>query len=475
VRVAAALRGACASALLAAPGAHAHGFGQRYDLPIPLSLYVTGAALIVAVSCVMLAFFVRAPSRDLEEARFRVLTESQAGTFAARLALALVRSLAVAAYLLVVIAGFFGNQNPFKNIAPVAVWALWWVGMAYVSALVGDVWKIVNPLATIFRAAQRLGVRPLNRPLARRIGVWPAVALYLIFIWTEIAWDASDHPASLAVAIVGYSLITWLGMFVFGAAAWLDHGEVFTRVFGTIARFSPSDIRLFDGRLVEWKLRPYAVGLLGREPIEASEVALVILILASVSFDGFMETPAWAAFAENADPAFMSVRTLGIVVAPLVFLAVYGVFCVLIAWTGNLGEAPGARVPARRVAGLFALTLVPIAIAYQIAHYLSFLAMAGQYAIPLASDPFGLGWDLFGTARYFVRLGLVDARAVWYVSVAAIVAGHIAALYLGHLLSLREFARRRTALRSQCPMLVLMVSYTMLSLWIIAQPIVTSR
>src|SRR5438034_9870487 len=106
VRGAAALRGAFASALLAAPGAHAHGFGQRYDLPIPLSLYVTGAALTVAVSCVMLAFLVRAPSQGLGEARFRVLTESQASTFAVRVALALVRSVAVALYLLVVIAGF---------------------------------------------------------------------------------------------------------------------------------------------------------------------------------------------------------------------------------------------------------------------------------------------------------------------------------------------------------------------------------
>jgi uncharacterized membrane protein len=96
--------------------------------------------------------------------------------------------------------------------------------------------------------------------------------------------------------------------------------------------------------------------------------------------------------------------------------------------------------------------------------------MAAQYLIPLASDPFGLGWDLFGTRNYFVR-GLIDARVVWYVSVAAIVAGHIAALYIAHSQALREFPDRRSAQRSQWPMLVLMVGYTMLSLWIIAQPI----
>ena len=101
--------------------------------------------------------------------------------------------------------------------------------------------------------------------------------------------------------------------------------------------------------------------------------------------------------------------------------------------------------------------------------------MAAQYLVPLASDPMGLGWDLFGTVNYFVRPGWVDARVVWNVSVAAIVVGHVAAVYLAHLQALQEFTDRRAALRSQYPMLGLMVGYTMLSLWIIAQPIVSSR
>ena len=95
----------------------------------------------------------------------------------------------------------------------------------------------------------------------------------------------------------------------------------------------------------------------------------------------------------------------------------------------------------------------------------------GAVACP---DPLGRGWDLFGTVNHFVRPGWVDARVVWNVSVAAIVTGHVAAIYLAHRQALQEFAGRRAAVRSQYPMLALMVGYTMLSLWIIAQPIVTS-
>ncbi len=162
-------------------------------------------------------------------------------------------------------------------------------------------------------------------------------------------------------------------------------------------------------------------------------------------------------------------QTAGVAGAPLLFVGVYLIFCRLTAWSG------GARVPAARVAGLFVLTLVPIAIAYHLAHYLSFLVVAWQYLISLASDPFGLGWDLFGTKNHFVRIGLVDARAVWYLSVGAIVIGHVMAVYLAHCVALQAYSDRRVALRSQWPMVALMVCYTMTSLWIIAQPIVTTR
>jgi hypothetical protein len=193
-----------------------------------------------------------------------------------------------------------------------------------------------------------------------------------------------------------------------------------------------------------------------------------------------METPLWAGLLEYYAPSAQGlesdsgaarawVQTAGVIGAPLLFVAVYIVVCRLIAWGG------GARVPVSRIAGLYVLTLVPIAIAYHLAHYLSFLAMAGQYLIPLASDPFGFGWDLFGTKNHFIRIGLVDARAVWYIAIGAIVTGHIVAVYLAHCVALKANSDRRAALRSQWPMVALMVCYTMTSLWIIAQPIVTTR
>ena len=137
--------------------------------------------------------------------------------------------------------------------------------------------------------------------------------------------------------------------------------------------------------------------------------------------------------------------------------------------------ASDATLTANHVARRFVLTLLPIAIAYHVAHYLPFLLLAGQLVIPLASDPFGAGWDLLGTSLYRIDVVIVDARFIWYTAVTAIVIGHVLAVYLAHVTAGRVFGNARRAVRSQFPMALLMVGYTMLSLWILAQPVVETR
>ena len=148
----------------------------------------------------------------------------------------------------------------------------------------------------------------------------------------------------------------------------------------------------------------------------------------------------------------------------------------LFAWmmAAAAGPSDAEPVSAGQVARLFVLSLIPIALAYHLAHYISFLLLAGQLIIPLVSDPFGFGWDLFGTADYRLDIAVVNARMVWYTAVAAIVVGHMVAVYLAHIAAMRVYADTRRALRGQIPMLALMVGYTTFSLWILSQPIVKS-
>ena len=466
----------CASA------ACAHGFGPRYDLPLPLSFYVWGAGTTVALSFVVMAWFLRRP-HDLD--RFRIEWNRRGGLLDAMLPS--VRALAVILLILVIVAGWFGSQDPVRNIAPVMIWIIGWVAMSFVCALVGNVWEAINPWDTVFAAAENIyrRVRPgaalgLAKPYPDKLGVWPAFLLFVGFAWMELVWSGKSVPADLAVALLIYSLLTWLGMFVFGRDVWLRHGEFLTLVFGIFARFGPV-VRAPDRRCA---LRPHAVGLLEPLPLSFSMVALVVALLATVTFDGFLETPLWArvdfavldrapdsalgmALGLREDQAVRIVRTFALVVCLALFIGAYAGFCWLTAAAAGQREVSAGLVVRRLV-----FTLVPIALAYHVAHYFSFLLIGGQYAIPRLSDPFGWGWDLFGTARYEIDIGIVTPWLQWTVAVVAVVLGHVIAVYLAHVTALQVFSERTAALKSQFPMLALMVGYTMISLWILAQPIV---
>ena len=472
----------------------AHGFGQRYDLPLPLDLYIWGAAATVALSFVLAGLFLRVSGERDSVLQLDLLHFRVGRMLAHPLLVESLRVVSVGIFLLIVLAGLIGVQNPFKNIAPTLIWVIWWVGMAYVSALLGNLWALINPWTTLFRWSEMAWKRYCGCNLSRHRlwpeswGVWPAVGLFFIFAWLELVWPYADDPSSLAYVILLYSLLTWTGMFFYGRETWLRHAEVFSLVFGLFARFAP-----LSGSDAGWILRPYAVGLLVRRPVSLSLTALAVLLLATVTFDGFSETPGWLAVMEwvvalpgmgdalfklskAGIPADLVLTTAALLIFPSLFFLVFLLFSAMTGAAVRIlipMEKRTAAIPSvRHLAGWFVLTLVPISIAYHLSHYLSYLAIAGQYAIPIASDPFGFGWDLFGTKLYLIDIGIVTARFVWYTSLIAIVVGHVVAVYLAHRIALRIFRNTQAAIISQLPMVVLMIVYTMLSLWIIAQPIV---
>jgi len=460
--------------------AWAHAFGIRYDLPLPLWLYLCGAGAAVALSFAIMALFLRNQGEGIEEFHFDLLALQLLGWLGGPVVLNVIRSLSLAIFALLLAAGLFGHQDPFKNIAPTFVWVVWWVGMAFISTLAGNLWDLVNPWKIMFTWMSKIWGKSADiHPYPVWLGRWPAVLLFLAFAWMELISNQAEQPRKLASVIIVYSAITWAGMAYFGRDKWLKHGEVFAVVFGLLARFAIS-----HGRAGQWQIRLPAVGLLCRRPVHISGVCFVLLLLTSVTFDGILETPLWAAIltwiseSQVLRPALLAlqetgadlisvIKTIALITLPALFIAVFVLTSKAIAWAG------GGAVGTREVAGYFVLSLVPIAIAYHLSHYLSYLLIAGQTIIPLLSDPFGMGWDLFGTTAYTVDIGIVNAKMIWYVAVTAIVVGHVLAVYIAHIMAARVFESRTQALRSQIPMLILMVGYTMISLWILSQPIVT--
>jgi hypothetical protein len=465
--------------------ADAHGFGQRYDLPIPLGFYVVGAGATVALSFVLVAVFFTA--ERIPSVYPRLVLHVPARGWANWLRLA-IRTASAVFFVFLIFAGIAGEQNPFRNIVVVSVWIIGWVGISLGSALLGDVWRLIDPWSTIFTGLERiyayLGQGRLlgaNRVYPKWLAAWPALALFVGFAWMELVWSGRDVPARLAQAMLAYSMLTWTGMFVFGREVWRTYGEVFSIAFGIFARFG---VVAVCPRASAIEIRPPAVGLLEQRALDPSMIALVIALLATVTFDGFLETPLWAqvdlrildappesplwtVLSLSEAQALRLGRTIGLLAFVALFNAAYYAICQLVA---PVTKRTRADVPT--IAGRFVLSLVPISLAYHIAHYFSYLAIGGQYIIPSLSDPLGLGSDLFGTAAYRPDVGIVDPWLQWSVAVVAVVVGHVIAVALAHVTALRFYESRRMAFLSQLPMLVLMVGYTMLSLWILSQPIV---
>lgn len=484
--------------------ADAHGFGQRYDLPLPLSLWIVGAACTIGLSFLIISIAVRANTsvgahRQRNLLRWRICNDvtSRAIGFAAQL-------VAVAALVLIVTAGIFGDQTPTRNLAPTAIWIAWWVGFSYLSAFVGNVWPVVNPWSAIFDWCERI----LFKDRARRtshvhwpesVGVWPGIVLFMVFAWLELVWEGRSIPRELAWLAIAFSVLTWTGMYIFGRSTWLAHADPFALAFGVLSKFAPTSIRhgirgtgegnvsSARGEVLDRErshgtagsqriliLRPPGAGLIDNESVSPSLCVFVLVMLSTVTFDGIMATPVWqrienalyAALGILGDWRLAIIDTLGLLVFCVICIVVYRLVSTWIA------HATGNRMTPDAASRAFVLTLVPISIAYLVAHYLSYFLIQGQLLIRLASDPFGFGWNLFGTARFRPDIGIVGARFVWYSSLVAIVLGHVAAVSLAHIVALRRFDDPRLAIRSQIPMLVLMIAYTMMSLWIIAQPIV---
>ncbi|MDE2860125.1 MAG: hypothetical protein OYI31_00690 [Chloroflexota bacterium] len=498
-------------AALAVSPVYAHGFGERYSLPVPLEYYLAGAGAAVALSFALIGLFVGGTPGGGRQWRFNLLSVPRLGVFLqSRLLITPIKVAAVGLLTLVVTAGFLGDQDSGVNIAPTLVWIVWWVGLGFFVALVGNVWPLINPWSITFGWAEGLlsRMRPgreldLRFEYPRGLGVWPAFGLFLGFAWLENSYPGASEPEIMALAVVTYSLVTWVGMLMFGRHVWLRYGEAFSVVFGVLARFAPSELRTTSDRCMDceadcgnagdtcvncclcWErspraerelnVRPYAAGLAVRERVTADVMAMVLLLLATVTFDGLSSTPLWTEVRDSlfsttssmfGANAVVAIDTMGLLLIPALFMVTYLVF----SWV--MAIASGGEAPAGEMALAFVFSLVPIALAYNIAHFFTLLVINGQLIIPLASDPFGYGWDLLGTAGYVINPGVVTARATWLLSVGVIVAGHIIAVYVAHMIAIGTMKNRRSALRSQYPMMGLMVVYTMASLWIIAQPIV---
>lgn len=461
--------------------AQAHTFGTIYNLPIPFWMYAFAASATLALSFLMVGFFVTGQSAE------RNLRSVEIPDAVPRAAWSILRCFSVLLLVLTTLTGLFGTEHPFNNFSLTFFWTGFVLGFSYLTALIGDVYAFINPWRVLCNSIERL------RPMAFKgriqypawLAYYPALALYMGFIWLELFGHTT--PRTLGLSLLGYSMLNFAAAALFGAEAWFRYGEFFAVFFRLLGKISPIAYapRLARGSKTMVRLRQPFVGLTEESADHPSILLFVLFMLSSTAFDGVHETLPWVqVFWKYIYPVltwaiarpylffvglYYDWQWLMLWLSPFVYLAIYLFFI----WVMKFVTASDR--PSRELALQFGYSLIPIAFVYNISHYFTLLFTDTPRLLQLISDPFGVGWDLFGTAKLVQQPVTLLASAVWHTQVGLIVFGHLVSVYLAHAQALRIFPGSRKVLWSQFPMLILMVAFTTAGLWILSLPIAAGQ
>ncbi len=452
-------RFACLIGLM--PGAAwAHASEGGFVLLLPTDLYIAGGVAAVVATVLLLAvlpgrlaerLFTARPLLPLPRTHLRLVTSTLSG----------------ALLIFALWAGREGPRDPLSNPLPLLVWSVFWIGLVSLQGLFGNHWRWSNPWVAPAAGLRWLLGRPLLR-YPRRLGHAPAIVTYLGFAAILLADIAPSDPARLAGYVGVYAVATLVLCALFGPA-WLVRGEgltVLMRAYARVALFGRSQSRLALG-LSGWRAL--------RSPRMPMSLALFcVVLLATGSFDGVNETFWW--FGKiGINPlefpgrsAVIAQNLMGLLLANLGLIAIFAGTL----WSGLRLAQSDMRLP--RAIAIFAPSILPIALGYHVAHYLTAALIEAQYALAALNDPLARGWDLLGLGTFYVTTGFFNdqasVRVIFLIQAGVVVLGHVLAILMAHALAVRAFGSSKRAALSQAPLALFMIAYTVFGLWLLASP-----
>jgi hypothetical protein len=360
------------------------------------------------------------------------------------------RLVGLAGFAVVVGVGLVGPPEQLRNAAILVVWVGWWAGFVMATYLAGNAWPAVDPFRTLTRPLARVGDASVD--LNADSAAWASAAALLALVWFEVVSPIADQPRLLAAAALGYLAVAAVGVLAVGHETWFAKIDPLARLFrmygavGVLQRGRDG----IEARLPATRLTERVVSTRGG-------VAFVVAVLWGTTFDGFVATPAWAALARPV----VNVGVPAVVLYPAALAAGFLAFHRLYWWAAaKATETAPTFASTERVAVRFAPSLLAIAAGYHLAHYLVYFLSLSPSLLAVLAAPLSPP-----APRTLVLPSWLSG-----VGVAAVLLGHLLAIWVAHGTSFDEFPGRLQAIRSQYPLTLVMVFYTMTSLWIIGQP-----
>ena len=401
-----------------------HGVVNVGDLPIPFDIVLNSSALVVLITFVYLKVSWK---ESIITPRQEVFNDKQ--NFIGKL-------FGIIILFLLVAPGIFGNESSKTSVAPLILWVFLWIGVPVLGLLFGDIYSKFNPL-NLFSLKS-------DKPES----VYFACILFIGLTWFELVWRKPGNPLNIAVVLITlFVCVNLLRYFLKKSLIEVDPLLLLHYLY--------SKLKLFNSRPYFRSLLDNIGNLAKLKGIEY----FVLLMIGTVTYDGLRETTFWYnQFGSRTDD--MGFSTMMFLIMNLGTILFYRFACFFAIKVG------GSDLELNHVSNLFGHTMLPIAFAYHVTHYLTLLLFESQTFFYRFNDPIGIGMNILNveepTINYFI-----EPLVIWGIQVAVTLLGHMLSVVLAHDLAVKLFGHQQSD-KTQYIFLFITVALTLQALFVLS-------
>ena len=401
-----------------------HGVVNVGDLPIPFDMVLNASALVVVITFVYLKISwkesIVVPSKEIFEDRQNIIGKIFGATI----------------LFFLIAPGIIGNESSKTSVTPLILWVFLWIGVPTLGLLFGDVYAKFNPLNLIRISS--------NKPRS----VYVSCFLFLGLTWFELVWREPGNPLNIAsvfiILFVGVNLIRY-----FYKKSIIEVDPLL------LLHYLYSKLKLFNSK-------PYFRSLINNIGNLAKLNGIeyfILLMIGTVTYDGLRETTFWYnQFGEQINNIwFSTIMFLSMNLGTIIFYRFACYFAI---------KVGGSELKLNEVSKLFGHTMLPIAFAYHITHYLTLLLFETQTFIYRLNDPLGTGLNLFNVQEPEINY-FIEPIIIWGIQVAVTLLGHMLSVVLAHDLAVKLFGHKQSD-KTQYIFLFITVALTLQALFVLS-------
>ena len=403
-----------------------HGIGSVGDLPIPFETVLNVSAWVIILTFV----FLKISWKKSVLVQKEVIVEQRQPWLG--------KIFGVFILSLLILPGLIGNEEAKTSITPLIIWVFLWIGVPVLGLVFGDIYSKFNPLSII--------PSPEKKPST----VWFAAALFLGLTWFELVWRKPGNPTHIGIVFILLMLITTVTRIIFSKASievdplhLLHH--LYAKLRFTLSKPIYKNMLENIANLSNFKGMEY----------------FILLMIGTVTYDGLRGTTFWYSLfgSSTLDITFSTFAFFGI---NIIIIGSYRFAC----WFAL--KVSGEKQDLNNISLLFGHTMLPIAFAYHVTHYLSLLLYESQTILYRLNDPYGIGWNLFGIDDVSINYFLTPV-ALWGIQVFVTLAGHMLSVVLAHDLAIKLFGHQQSD-KTQYIFLLITVGLTLQALFVLSVP-----